>query len=744
MQKIPFLAGNDVNFPYPLKRYLPLYKEGVISQWLQKNSTGEEILLDPLGANPFYALEAAESGFRVFQAQKNPVLQLMTQVLGKGYSKKEFQNTFQLLLDQEWHGEQLGDHIQNLYLTNCRNCGHSISAEGFVWKKDAKVPESVVYLCPYCKESGIFPINEVDYMRLQQVGNTTIYYSRALQRCLLTDVDIEKNIRRALDCYTPRALYIVVALFNTLDQLKVSVEERSMISALLLEIFDQADSLWNWPDREFRPRQLSLPNIYFEKNISLIIPYTIHAWTVSKKNCEVVSFPTLPMRRNGICLFKRKTDIALFSKQNPLVPYSIFCSFPLPNPAFWTLSAIWAAWLFGKKEATNMLKTISQQRYGWYWFAQAIATSLSSVQNEITENKKVFGMCSGFTSSYLLAILLGASNANFLLNGCAVQSDTQTIQFIWQPSPHKKNEERVEQLEPARQQLINYLAERAEPATFHELFVVYSAAPSIHCADLSSLKKESSDYYQKVIHDLHSELDDSKTFQLFKGPTASSSRWMLVTHEEKNFPLDDRIEQEVVNAIYRESRINFPDLYSSLCEIFCSFLTPERNFCKACLESYATCVDHISQHYERDSKEEPQLREQEKHEIADLINETGKKIGVTVHHNDEIVWLNEQGKPLYHFFFSTTAIFSPSILCEREKPGGIPVFIFPASRSRLIVLKKNRNPYLKEILEEHWHLLKFRQVRKISEQEQFSLQAWQDLLDVDPPLWEAPTQMKIL
>ncbi len=72
------------------------------------------------------------------------------------------------------------------------------------------------------------------------------------------------------------------------------------------------------------------------------------------------------------------------------------------------------------------------------------------------------------------------------------------------------------------------------------------------------------------------------------------------------------------------------------------------------------------------------------------------------------------------------------------------MFVFPASRSRLIVLKKGRNPFLSEAIEQGGHLVKFRHIRKITEQEQFTLQAWQDILDVDPPLWDPPAQLKFL
>ncbi len=744
MQEIPFLPAGDNNIRYPLKRYLPLFHAGVVSTWLQQNSEPGGNVLDPLGSNPLYALEAAESGFRVFQAQKNPILRLMIEVLAHGYNENEYRNAVHLLLDQEWHGEKLESYIRNLYLTDCRNCGHSITAEGFVWKKESAEPTSVVYICPDCGESGAFPINEGDLTRLQQIGNIAVYRSRAMQRCMAEGIDIKKNVEYALACYTPRALHVVVILFNTLDRLIVSSEERSMMAAVLLEVFDQATSIWHWPSREFRPQQLSVPSIFFEKNISQTITQAIRTWTNYKKPCEVESYPIIPDQPHSICLFERKTTTALVSKQTDPQGFPLFCIFPRPNQAFWVFSAVWSAWLFGKKAAEGMLSALARQRYGWYWFAQAISTTFSSMKNEITEKDKIFGMCSDFTPSYLLAVLLGACDAGFQLMGCAFQSNTNILQMTWQSSEKLNGKKTKQQIEPARQQLIRYLSKRAEPATFRELFSVYSTAPAIHTAFPSSLEGESTDYYNKVLNDLQTELGDKKIYQTYAGANISSTKWALVEQGKMDQTLDDRVEQVIVDMIYQNPKLDFRDLYGKLCHEFSGFLTPDKDYCKACLESYASRIHLNTQTYIRDADEDPQKRIREQDEIAELIGQIGRKVGAMVQVGDGLSWLSADGQPIYQFFISITASFSEFIKTNTGKRNGIPVLVFPASRSRLIQLKIERNPYLKEILAEDWHLVKFRHIRKISEQEQFTLQAWQDILDVDPPLWDPPAQLKFL
>ncbi len=748
MKKIPFLPAEEIYVRYPLKRYLPVYHPGVISNWLSRDPENVENVLDPLGSNPLYALEAAEKGYRVFQAQKNPILRLMTETLAQCFSEEEYKKAIRTLLDQEWHGKKLDAYIRDLYQTTCRNCGEQIEAEGFIWKKDDAEPTSVVSMCPHCGEGGVYPIDETDLARLHQIGSRAIYRSRAMQRCMIEKIDLQKNIEYALACYTPRALHVVVILFNAIDTMLIPENELDMIRAVLLEVFDQATSLWHWPNRDFRPQQLSVPNIYFEKNIHQTFHQAIRTWSAFRKPCEVESYPVIPDQPRSICLFDRKTSREFFSKQKDRQRCHYFCVFPRPNQAFWVFSAIWSAWLFGKKTAERMLSTLSRQRFGWFWFGQAISTTFSSFSDAICEEDRIFGMCSSFTPSYVLAVLLGACDAEYQLESCAYEKDASILQMTWNSVKNAKEENKpvqngaVEQ--QASQHLIQYLSERGEPSTFRELFTVYCTTPVIHSAIFHALQGESSDYYNSILNALQKELEDSRRYRKIGGSSSSTSRWMLQDITKLQESLDDRVERFIVSSIHQNARLDFHDLYLELCDQFPGLLTPDRVYCKDCLESYASRTNLQTMLYVRDADEEPSKRKQDLENIKGLIAQIGENLGMAVQNKDSLIWIDKNGKPLYNFYCDINACFSQSLKSYSFEKYGIPVIVFPASRSRLIHLKMKRNINLQETLNKNWHQVKFRHIRKIAVQEQFTLQAWQDILDIDPPLWDPPAQLKFI
>jgi hypothetical protein len=58
----PYLIGNTPAAPEPLARYLPPVTQGVVSAWLGQHVPAGTWVLDPFGASPIVAIEAARAG----------------------------------------------------------------------------------------------------------------------------------------------------------------------------------------------------------------------------------------------------------------------------------------------------------------------------------------------------------------------------------------------------------------------------------------------------------------------------------------------------------------------------------------------------------------------------------------------------------------------------------------------------------------------------------------------------------
>jgi hypothetical protein len=247
-----------------------------------------------------------------------------------------------------------------------------------------------------------------------------------------------------------------------------------------------------------------------------------------------------------------------------------------------------------------------------------------------------------------------------------------------------------------------------------------------------------------VIKDLQSTLADRKTFRQFSKGGITSGKWILLHPNTKEYSNDDRIELAIIQLIPERPQWVFQELYAELCHRFPGFLTPDKDLCMACLHSYAqrTYLGRLA--YSLDLDELPQKREKEMQEIGALIKHIGSKLGFVMDEGSPLTWYAPNNDPVYQFFITSNTVFSPILMERMQKRSCTPVILFPASRSRLILEKQRRNPLLEETLAENWHLVKYRHIRKMGEQDLLSVQAWQDMLDADPPLWEPAAQLKLL
>ena len=126
----------------PLGRFLPNLPRGVVKQWLEANTQPGDLILDPLGANPMSAIEAARASRRVLFARNNPIIWLILEALASAPAEKQLQVLVSKLLLSRQLGETLESHLQSVYETTCAECGKKIQPRGYIWEDKSQVPSS--------------------------------------------------------------------------------------------------------------------------------------------------------------------------------------------------------------------------------------------------------------------------------------------------------------------------------------------------------------------------------------------------------------------------------------------------------------------------------------------------------------------------------------------------------------------------------------------------------------------------
>lgn len=724
----------------PLGRFLPSLPRGVVSRWLEENTKPGDLILDPLGANPMSAVEAARSSRRVLFARNNPVIWLILEALATAPPEKQLRGLINKLLLSRNMGETLDLHLQSVYETTCAECGKRIQPNGYIWEEKIQLPTAKVYACPQCGDAGERPVSDQDIHNLERLGKISLHRTRAFQR-VMQGGDYEKeSIETALECYLPRAIYVTMLLVNRLEGLILEMSERKLLQAILVSVFDDATSLWHWPERDHRHLQLSLPSRFIEKNLWISLEHAPNTWRLEGDPVPVSYWPKLPPIEGGICLFQRRLadQKALLEAEKPVALVSIF---PRPNQAFWTLSALWSGWLWGRKGVTTMRSALSRRRYDWYWFAQAIRASFNSLAPGLEPQTHVFGLFPQVTANFYLGLQVGMRSAGFETKGAAYRTADDLIQCHWDLTPERKSSSDFS----LKASISDFLNNRGEPASFLEIITHCLTEISISGNLPESLNAMSDSLFSLIQEEIAAILRDGQFVQSFKSSQPGGSQWWLCDISFAKDPISERVESFIRNLLLIGEPIEIQDLERHVCSQFRGSNTPPAELIRLCVESYADPISNAVHHNILQPEENLIKRESDLSEMRSILSSCAEKLGIIQEKVAEsILWKTPESHILYRYFIIDTCSIVKFIMESSTDEEIKNVVIFPGSRSRLIAYRLKHDPRLESAAEQNWHFVKFRTLRRLAQQENLTHSLWNELLNSDPPLWDPPVQFKLI
>ncbi|MBM3137700.1 MAG: hypothetical protein FJZ98_05885 [Chloroflexi bacterium] len=740
-QALAYLPPKDGLYPSPLDRFLPPFPKAVISTWLKEHTKQGDLIIDPLGSNPMLALEVASANRKVMFARNNPVLWLILEVLASSPTEKEISAAVSKLLLSRQGGVTLEEQLKAIYISRCFDCGESIQPDGYIWNEGAVTPILKVYQCPACGAQGEKPVNDEDIQSLRNLGNIGLQRTRAFQRAASDDEYECQTIDHALDCYLPRSIFTLMLLVNRLDRLDVKKEEKLLLQAVLLSIFDDGNSLWYWPLRDHRPLQLNVPSRYFERNLFLSLESGHEKWQSPFGKIDVCYYPQMPNTEGGICLYQRR----LADQENflaDLMPQACTTVFPRPNQAFWTLSALWSGWLWGRNGSIPMRSALARRRYDWYWFAQAISSTMIPVARKIGDESTVFGLFPEATANFYLGLSCGMNTAGFHLDGYAYRPSRDMIQNHWQTGSKSTDIE----LPDIRKLIKDLLIERGEPASFNEFLMSVISEFFIQGAIAKEISQIDEGLLKQIQENITLQLRDEHFTLAYATNQPGGSKWWLVDAREAKSPLAERVELFIKNFLETHPNVNLHDVERVTCQEFRGRLTPSPELIHSVIVSYSLFLEPSRVEIKLRGQEEESQRISDLREACILLKKTGKTLGFDVKGPElgVIEWRNEKRSIISRFFLKSSCDIMDQLINTPEEEAILNIFVLPGSRSRLIAYRMREDPRFTSALSNNWHFLKFRHLRRLAAMDNLTFDLWKDLLDGDPLLWEAPEQTPLL
>jgi hypothetical protein len=739
MDSFPYLPGDDPGDSLPLARYLPPVPIGVAASFLAQQSGPSAWVLDPFGAAPSLAVEMARAGKQVLVAVNNPITRFLLELASNPPTRADLQAALAELASAHKGDERLETHLQSLYLTDCAKCQRQVAVEAFIWEKGVAAPVGRIYQCS-CGEGGEFPTTEADRARATRIVATdSLHRARALERVAAPD-DLDRSYaEQALECYLPRAVYALITIVNKLDGISLPSPRRRALLALVLAAFDEANTLWPHPNERPRPRQLTVPPRFLEKNVWLTLERAVERWgtaapiqTMEWKINE--SRPEVRREAGSVYVFEGPLR-SLAPGLSTLQPGAVVTALPRPNQAFWTLSALWAGWLWGREAAAPFKAILRRRRYDWNWHAAALYAALKHLTPQLPLNAPLFALLAEPEPAFLSAALLAAAGAGFDLDGLAVRTRNDPVQILWRRRAFLREEKEVPEIDPQTvcDTIESCLRERGEPAPYLHL----------HAAGLSAMANDHSlRWREEAISALHAPIRLALTRPVFSHHSESAnpetglwglSNWTILE------PLPDRVEIALVGHLQKNHSITFRDLETRLNAEFPGLQTPSLALVHTILTSYAVEMDG---HWSLRPEDAPSARRADLDSAVQILTSLAARLGWTAVVEQSpwrIIRWREAGSLIYAFHLIASAV-AGKVLRGAIDPPECCILVLPGGRAGLLTYKLDRDPDLKSCAES-WRVVKFRHLRSLSEIPGLTREHWERDLTSDPI--ERPEQMKL-
>lgn len=732
----------------PLDRFLPPYYPGSMSGWLQRFAPPGSLVLDPFGQDPYVVLELARAGYRVLVSANNPIAAFILEVMASAPSAEEISEAVHVLAGiKSAEGLLLEDQINAYYQFDCPNpeCQAldprpKLQVEYLVWAEDALEPELAFGSCPRCGKQAEHQLTPEILASKEPLPPLSVLKARLLELSANPADPLRELMAEVIAFYPHRSLASLQTMLSRLDNPTITPRQRTLLRALILSTADRINQLWTHPGGRNRPRQLLRPPLFQELNPWQALLAAQKVWSKTEQAVPLREWPAQPPQMGGISIFRGR----LRELDPPIAPGSVdvvITSLPRRNQAWWNLSGLWSSWLWGREGSATLRNSLLKQRYDWTWHSTALQKVLVQLGKLLRPGVPVLLQVTELDPMFTMAGLLAAQNAGLSLHQLAANGELSVLQTSWRfGRPNRQSSQVPSFSQAVKNAGVQFLRRIGEPATYLRLF------SAVMVTLLSDGLLEGRPGPGETLNELQEQIDkaltDPGTFSRFNpGISADSGLYWLVDASSIAQTAADRAERALLNALQNQPLLSMKDALAAVNLKLPGLQNVEMEMLQAILESYADPTPDLKAWSLR-TFETTRERQKDLKTIFELIELLANRMHVAREiRTDSIVWLGQDGSPEFSFFPIITTEFSELLIRHQDFPG-TKLIVLPGSRANLAAFKLRRDPHLQSLKTESWNIVKYRQLRNLSDNPLLTRELFASQITGDPPEYRS-TQLAL-
>jgi hypothetical protein len=445
----------------------------------------------------------------------------------------------------------------------------------------------------------------------------------------------------------------------------------------------------------------------------------------------------------GICLFEGRLKDFAEEVKREIPIQAVIGSLPRPNQAFWTLSALWAGWLWGQDAVEPYKPALRRRRYDWAWNATALDAAFSILLEMVATGTPFFALLSEPEPSSLTSALTAASAAGMELTSLALRTEHDPIQISWICNGDAKQPDTASVGE-VRKSIRAHFVERGEPASYLHVH----AAGLIALAKANALKQKEQEFDEALRGTqslMQAALEEDPHFAHYStGESVDTGLWGLSTsahipstngNSAPGDSLSDRVEIAVVTFLQKNPNSIFLEIEQDLYPRFPGLLTPSQGMIYAVLSSYANRENGI---WTLRAEDLASARHRELNQIARLIETIGTRLGYSTRKRGRN-YLWEQNGTIERTFNILASALVGRVLADTSEQSAQTVLVIPGGRAALVAYKLQRDPAL-AARTKSIQVVKYRLLRTLVELPVLTRETFEEQIAGDP-LEKSKSQM---
>ncbi len=742
---VPGEPGEEEAIASHLRRPIPA---GVTQAYVAAYTGPGDLVLVPYCQGPAVVREAVAAQRRVLALNFDPLLALVAGAEVAPLPARELDAAVARLGDSRKQGGPLHRYLTGLYATTCPACLRPATADYFIWDRDQSAPVVKYLRCRACAWEGQTAVDAEDLARLAETPARGMHYHYVLDRVAPHPEGdaLRPRIEMWLELYSPRNLYALAELSLKINSLFPEGPEQRALQVLLLDCLDRCSALAPLPGGAARRRGLTRPNHYLERNVW-------HAFEEAASRWRSLAGRPVAGLAGSLGEFQRAGERGVGFVGQGLVrdlprllpPRSvrlILTSPPPLDPAAWSLSYLWGAWLLGAEAVEPLRPLLRQRAPDLAWYARVMAGSLRTLGGLLRDDGRLVLVLTGQRPALVEALLLAANNARLGLTSllrCGADYRlelTPTFPMAISVSPEPP-EAQIRQA--ATEAAAEAIRARGEPATWETLHAaIYRrlAETGLLARAAEAEGEGPASALDLVAWAVEAALNAPPFEQVGK-------RWWLAAPAGGARPLSDAVEEVAHQVLHDALALTEADFARAVYAHFPGCLTPDAELVAACLESYG--CQPTPGYWQLRAEDLPQARQAGRQTVIEHLLALGRRLGYRAAPWEpfDVAWFKgEQARAA--FVVRWRAAVGEALALGDRLRGATPYLVVPGGRAALVSYKLAHNPLWQRAVEEGgWGFIKYRHVRQLVAQPEVDEYALRAIVGLDPIVERETAQLPL-